>query len=72
MLPRRIVLHDLYALMPTIEVEVRKAKDAPAIQRALEDPEVYALVVIIGSLLPFGPEKQAAILNFATTMLRTP
>ena len=58
--------------MPTIEVEVRKAKDAPAIQRALEDPEVYALVVIIGSLLPISPRGRAAILSFAATMVETP
>jgi len=55
--------------MPTIEVEIRKAKDGPAIQRALEDPETYALIVIIGSLLPFSPRRQSAILNFATAML---
>jgi hypothetical protein len=55
--------------MPTVALEIRKVKDAPAIQRALDDPETYALVVIIGSLLPLTSRQQAAILNFATTMV---
>ena len=57
------------AMTMDISVTVKRKQDAEAIQRALADPETYALVVIMGTLLPLSEGRRAAVVQFAWNTL---
>ncbi len=51
-----------------LTLEVRNKAEFEAIKRGLDDPEARALVVIIGTLLPYDKKNQAAIMTAVTAL----